>query len=142
MGDVILHLNYVHVLVVTLAGFVLGCLWLHGPLFGKPWMAEMNFTKESMEAAMRKQGMANFFIKGFVFTLLGTFGLAALIAAHGSPNWKAGAAFGAFVGLFGPGVRLLNGASWENWSVKLQAINLGNEVAIYAFQGAILGAWH
>jgi len=142
MRDVIIHLNYVHVLVVTVAGFLLGCLWLHGPLFGKPWMAEMKFTKESMEAAMRQQGMAKVFIKGFGFTLLSTFGLAVLVAAHGSPNWKLGAAFGAFVGLFGPGVRMLNGAIWEGRSVKLQAINLGHEVAIYALQGAILGAWH
>jgi hypothetical protein len=86
--------------------------------------------------------MARLFIKGFVLTLLGTFGLAALIAAHGSPDWKHGAAFGAFVGLFGPGVRLLNGACLENKSVKLQAINLGHEVVVYALQGAILGAWH
>ena len=91
---------------------------------------------------MKKQGMAKVFIKGFVFTLLSTFGLAALIAAHGSPNWKHGAAFGIFVGLFGPGVRLLNAAIWENKSVKLQAIDLGHEVAVYALQGAILGAWH
>jgi len=142
MRDVIIHLNYVHVLVVTVAGFILGCLWLHGPLFGNARMAEMKLTKESMEAAMKRQGMANGFLKGFGFTLLGTFGLAALIAAHGSPNWQHGAAFGAFVGLFGPGVRLLNGAVWENQSVKLQAINLGQEVAVYAVQGALLGAWH
>ena len=42
----------------------------------------------------------------------------------------------------GPGVRLLNGAIWENKSVKLQAIDLSHEVAVYAVQGAILGAWH
>ena len=142
MRDVIIHLNYVHVLVVAIAGFILGCLWLHGPLFGKQWLAEMKLTKESMEAAMKQQGMAKVFLQGFGFTLLSTFGLAALIAAHGSPNWKHGAAFGAFVGLFGPGVRLLGFAVWENKSVKLQAITLGHEIAVYALQGAILGAWH
>jgi hypothetical protein len=142
MRDAIAHLNYIHVLVVTIAGFILGCLWSHGPLFGKAWMAEMKFTEESMEAAMKKQGMAQFFIKSFVLTLLGTFGLAVLVAVHGAANWKHGAAFGAFVGLFGPGVRQLMEAGWENRSVKLQAINLGHEVAVYALQGAILGAWH
>lgn len=142
MKDAILHLNYLHVLVVTVAGFVVGCLWLHGPLFGPAWRAEMKFTKESMEAAMAKQGMAKFFLRGLGFTFLGTFGLAVLIAAHGTADWKHGAAFGAFVGLLGPGVRLLNGTVWENPSLKLQAINLGHEVAIYAVQGAILGAWH
>ncbi len=142
MRDAITHLNYIHVLLVTVAGFIVGCLWSHGPLFGNAWMAEMKLTKESMEAAMKKQGMAAFFIRGFVLTLLGTFGLAALIAAHGSPNWKHGAAFGAFVGLFGPGVRMLNDACWENKSFKLQAINLGHEVVVFGLQGAILGGWH
>ena len=142
MRDVILHLNYVHVLVVTIAGFVLGCLWSHGPLFGNAWMAEMKMTKESMEAAMKKQGMGIFFLKGFLFTLLGTFGLAALVAAHGSPNWKHGAAFGAFVGAFGPVARMLNASLLEDRSVKLQAINAGHEIAVYALQGAIFGAWH
>ena len=142
MRDVILHLNYVHVLVVTIAGFVLGCLWSHGPLFGNAWMAEMKFTKESREAAMRQQGMVKFFIKGFGLTLLGTFGLAALVAAHGVPNWKHGAAFGAFIGAFGPVARMLNASIWEDRSVKLQAIDAGHEIAVYALQGAILGAWH
>ena len=142
MRDVILHLNYVHVLVVTIAGFVLGCLWCHGPLFGNAWMTEMKMTKESMEAAMKQQGMGIFFLKGFLFTLLGTFGLAALIAAHGSPNWKHGAAFGAFIGAFGPVARMLNANLMENHSVKLSAINASHEIAVYALQGAILGAWH
>jgi hypothetical protein len=139
MRNVILHLNYLHVLVVTVAGFLLGWLW-YGPLCGKVWMREMKFTKESMEEAMKK-GMAGYFIKGFVFTLLSTFGLAALIALLGAHNWKHGAALGGFIGLLGPGVRVLNGACWENKSVTLQAINVGHEVALYALQGAILGAW-
>lgn len=142
MRSVILHLNYLHVLVVTVAGFILGCLWSHGPLFGKQWMAEMKLTPESMEALMKRQGMGVFFLKGFGYTLLGTFGLAVLIALYGARDWQHGAAFGAFVGLLGPGVRLLHAAAWENHSIKLQAINLGYEVAIYTLQGAILGAWH
>jgi hypothetical protein len=105
-------------------------------------MAEMKLTRESMEAALRREGMAAHFLKGFTLTLLSTFGLAVLLAAHVAPNWKHGAAFGLFVGLLGPGVRLLTFAGWENHSAKLQAINLGHEVAIYALQGAILGAWH
>ena len=68
--------------------------------------------------------------------------LAALVAAHGSPNWKHGAAFGAFVGAFGPAVRMLNASIWEDRSVKLQAINASHEIAVYTLQGAILGAWH
>ena len=141
MRDVITHLNYIHVLVVAAAGFTLGWLW-YSVLFGKVWMAEMKITEEMMKENCAKKGMAGYFIKGFLFTLLGTFGLAALIAAHGVQNWKHGAAFGAFIGVFVVTARMLNGGVWENRSLKLQAINAGHEFVLFALQGAILGAWH
>ena len=141
MRNIILRLDYVHVLVVAIAGFMLGWLW-YSVLFGKAWMAEMKITPEMVKEDQAQGGMAGYFIKGFVFTLLGTFGLAALLVAHGTPNWKHGAALGAFIGLFGPVMRMLNGSVWEKRSVKLQLINAGHEVALYALQGAILGAWH
>ena len=37
---------------------------------------------------------------------------------------------------------MLNASLWEDRSVKLSAINAGHEIAVYALQGAILGAWH
>jgi hypothetical protein len=141
MRDVIPHLNYVHVLYVSIAGFMLGWLWF-SLLFGKAWMAEMKITPEMVKEAQAKGGMAGDLIKGFLFTLLSTFGLAALIAAHGAPNWKHGAAFGVFIGLFGPVMRMANGAVFEKKSVKLQLINAGHEVVLYALQGAVLGMWH
>jgi len=140
MRDVLSHLNYVHVLVVTVAGFMLGALW-YSVLFGKAWMAEMKITPEMAAAERAKGGMAGFLVKGFVLTLLSTLGLAALIVAHGSPNWKHGAAFVLFVGLFGPVMRLLNGGVYEKKSLKLQLINAGHEAVLYVLQGAILGAW-
>lgn len=140
MMQAILSLNYVAVLVVTVIGFLLGWLWYSPALFAKPWMAEMKFTEESMKAAMA-QGMAKKFAKGFLFTLLSTFALAVLIKAHGSDGWLKGAEFGAFVGLLIVGARMFNGGVWENRSLRLQAINLGHEVVLFAVQGAILGVW-
>ena len=40
------------------------------------------------------------------------------------------------------GERMLNASLLENHSVKLSAINASHEIAVYALQGAILGAWH
>ncbi len=141
MRDVLSHLNYVHVLVVAIAGFMVGALW-YSVLFGKVWMAEMKITPEMAAADRAKGGMAGYFIKSFIYTLLGTVGLAALIAAHGTPNWKHGASFGAFVGLFGPVMRMSNGGVYEKRSLQLQLINAGHEVVLYTLQGAMLGAWH
>ncbi len=141
MRNVILHLNYVHVLVVTVAGFMLGFLW-YSVLFGKVWMAEMKITPEMVQADQATNSMAGYLLRGFLLTFLSTFGIAALVAAHDVHNWKHGAAYGLFVGLFGPVMRMLNGGVYEKRSLKLQLINASHEAALYALQGAILGVWH
>lgn len=140
MRDAIAHLNYVAVLVATVAGFLFGWLW-YSVLFGKIWMAEMKITPERMEEC-RKKGMAIYFVQGLLFTLLSTLGLATLLVAHGTPNWKHGAAVGAFVGLFIAAMRQANTGTWEDKSVKLRVINGAHEVVMFALQGAILGGWH
>jgi hypothetical protein len=139
MRDVILHLNYLHVLVVALAGFLIGWLWF-GVLFGRVWMAEMKISREAADA-VKAQGMAKFMLGGFALTLLGTFGLAALVAAHHVPNWKHGAAYGMFIGACVAAARVVNGGIWESKSLKLHAINAAHELALFTVQGAILGAW-
>jgi hypothetical protein len=139
MRNVIPQLNYLHVLVVAVVGFLLGWLWF-GVLFGRMWMAEMKITREAADA-IKAKGMAKFMLSGFVLTLLGTFGLAALVAAHGVPNGKHGAAYGMFIGVFVAAARIANGGIWESKSLKLLAITTAHEVALYTVQGAILGAW-
>lgn len=140
MTQAILSLDYLAVLAVTVVGFLFGWLWHSPVMFGKAWMAEMKITDAMMKAAAGR-GMAAYFIKGFLYTLISTFGLAVLVEIRGSPNWIRGAVFGAFVGLVVLGARLLNAALWENRSLRLLAINLGHEVVLFTLQGAILGAW-
>jgi hypothetical protein len=137
----IIHLNYLAVLAITVAGFMLGWLWYSPVLFIKPWMAEMKITPEQMKAATQK-GVAKFFIRGFLLTLFSTFGLAVLISRFHEIDWLKGLGFGAFVGLFGPVVRMMNNSVWEMRSLKLQAINGGHDIALFALQGALLALWH
>jgi hypothetical protein len=140
MTHAILTLNYLHVLVVTVAGFLLGWLWHSPVLFAKPWMAEMKLTEEDMKAAAEK-GMAKFFILGFLFTFISTFGLAAILNAHRPTWWGGGALVGGFIGLCVVGARFLNNGVWEQRSWKLMAINVGHEVTLFALQGTILTVW-
>ncbi len=132
-------LNYLAVLVVTVVGFLLGWLWYSPLCLAKPWMAEMKFTKESMEGS--KPQMPLLFGKCLLYTFLSTFALAALISSHGSENWMKGAEFGLFVGALVVGMRLLNGSLWEQRSLKLPAINVGHEIVLFTVQGTILGVW-
>lgn len=140
MTRAILTLNSVEVITVAVIGFFLSWLW-HSPLlFAKPWMAEMKLSEADMRAAAEK-GMAKFFILGFLFTLLSTFGLAAFLNAHRPTWWGGGALVGGFFGLCIVGARFLNSGVWEQRSWKLMAIGVGHEVTLFAVQGTILAVW-
>jgi len=137
MTNALGSLNWLAVIVVTVAGFMIGWLW-YGVLFGKAWMAEMKITPE---AAAAKPNMARFFITGFVLTLISTFALAWILRGHGTASAMKGAEWGAMIGLLLVGARLANGGVWECRSLKLQAINVGHELVMFAVQGAILAVW-
>ena len=127
-------------IVTAVLGFLVGWLWYSPLLFAKPWMREMNLTEENMKAAAAK-GMAGFFIRGFVYTLISTVALAVLVEMRPSQNIVKGAGIGAFVGLLIVGSRMLNSAVWEQKSAKLMAIVVGHEVVLFTLQGAILAIW-
>jgi hypothetical protein len=141
MHNALTHLNYLAVFVTTVAGFMIGWLWYSPVLFIKPGKAEMKITEQQMQD-VAQQGMAKFFIQGFVYTLVSTMGLAVLIKAHGTTDCVKGAELGLFVGAILIGSRLLSNGVWECRSFKLQAINIGHEVVLFAVQGAILAVWH
>jgi hypothetical protein len=138
--NAIVHLNYIAVLVTTVAGMMLGWLW-YGPLFGQRWIKEMKITPE-MLAESRRKGMAVYLVPAVLFTLLSTCGLATLLVALGTPNWKHGAAVGMFVGVFIAAMRQLNTGTWEGQSLNLRGLNAAQEVVLFGLQGAMLGAWH
>lgn len=136
----VLHPNYVAILVVTIASFLFGWLWYSPLLFAKAWMAEMKFTPEKMQAA--KPGMARLMATSLLYTLASTFAVASIITAHRSESALKGAMYGGFLGALVVAPRLLNGGLWENRSVRLQAITVGHEFALFVLQGAVFAAWH
>jgi len=140
MTQAILTLNYIHVLVVAIGGFMIGWLWYSPVLFAKPWIREMKITDEMMQQA-REDGMMKFFVLGFVFTFISTFGLAAILNAHRPTWWGGGALVGGFIGACIAGSRILNTSVWERRSFTLMAINFFHEVVLFAAQGAVLAVW-
>ena len=131
-------LNYLAVIVVAIAGFIIGWLW-YGVLFGKAWMAEMKITPEAAAAAKSK--MAKFFAGGFLCTVVSTFALAWLLAAHHTAGALKGTELGAMLGLLLVGARFANSGVWEQRTCKLTVINVAHEVVMFAVQGAILAVW-
>ncbi len=137
MTHAILSLNYLHVLVVTVVGFLFGWLW-HSPLlFSRLWLEGLKLTEEDMQ----ERGMVKPMVLGFLFTFISTFGLAAFLNAHRPTWWGGGALVGGFVGLCIVGARFINNGVWEQRSWKLIAINAGHEFLLFAIQGTILAVW-
>ncbi len=132
------HIDWIPILVVTLIGFALGAIW-YTALFGKAWQVEMKLGAEECEKA--KGHMAPSLIKGFILTLISTFGLWLLIDSHGVLGYRRGAAYRAGVGRGVVGGRREKRGVWGGEYGKLLAINVGHEVLLFAIQGAIFGHW-
>lgn len=67
-------INYLAVVVAAIAAMVLGFVW-YGPLFGKPWMQLMGFTKDTIDQ-MKGKGMT----KNYVLMMVGALVMAYVLA--------------------------------------------------------------
>ncbi|WP_438480401.1 DUF1761 domain-containing protein [Oleiharenicola lentus] len=140
MLHVLQQLNYLAILVTSVAGITLGWIWYSQLLFAQAWMDETKFTPEAIKAKTGK-GIGGMFFRSFVHMLLSTFGLSVILHWQGVQNGWHGAGYGLFVGVFLIGVRLVNGGMWEQRTFKLQCITIGHEVALFTLQGALLAVW-
>lgn len=129
-----IHINYLAVFVAALLGFIIGGLW-YGPLFGKQWMKEMNFTEESLKNA----NMAKIFGFSFVLSLVISFNLAAFLGEKADLMW--GLTAGALAGIgwvaASIGITYLFGRK----SLKLFLIDAGYQAVTYTLMGGLLGVW-
>jgi hypothetical protein len=131
-------INYLAVLVATVLSFLLGWLWYSPLLFAKPWMAEMGFTKESMDQAM-KEGMAKQMVLGFIIAFVTAFYLAHYIKG----GMDMGDAIMWSAGLWAGIVVTTNAADyiWGKRSMKLFIINMGHHLAVFIAVAILLSLW-
>ncbi|HEU4471465.1 MAG TPA: DUF1761 domain-containing protein [Flavisolibacter sp.] len=90
------QLEWLHILVATLAYFSLGAIW-YGPLFSKKWIAYhgINVNDPGM-----KKGVAGIMLLSFVLFFLVTTGLAILIGRLELAGVLSGLKLGLFTGTF------------------------------------------
>lgn len=134
-------INWLAVLVATLASFALGAVW-YSVLFKKAWIREVGMSEETM-----KQGanMAKIFGTCLLLTAIMCFGMATITQGHPMAalnGWQEGLYHGLFVGICfvapSTGINYL----YQRKSFTLWAIDAGYQVAFLVLMGAILGAWH
>ena len=131
--------NYWIVLVAAVAGMVIGFLWF-GPLFGKQYMALMNFDKKKMQEA-KKKGMGKTYALAYLTSLVMAYVLAYFVSYAGAKTIADGAALGFLVWIGFFATTQLGMVLWEGKPVKLYVITTLHYLVTLAVMAAILAVW-
>ncbi len=139
------HINYVAVLVAGMAAWIVGAVW-YSALFGKAWMKIMGADKLDKAAIeqMRKDGMTYMAVI-FLASLLGAYVLARFIGWLGMTTAVGGmrVAFLAWLGFAVPeslGDAMFSGKD-RSLVWPMAGIRIGHYLVGFLVMGAIIGAW-
>lgn len=129
-------INWVGVAVAAVAAFILGSLW-YGPLFSKPWMAELGKTVK--ERSGPRPALAPLLVTQFAATVITTIVLAIIIERFG-PGVLTGLTVGLLCGAGFAATAKLGDVLFSQASTsKRYWIEAGNQLVTYALIGAIYG---
>lgn len=127
-------LNWLAILVATVAGFVIGGIW-YGPLFGNAWMSALGKSPDDIQPSPKP------FVISFFTALITAIVLAVLINALGISTLGGGVVIGLLIGVGFIATAMASDSAFCGWGVKLWLIQSGYRVLYSAVMGAILAAW-
>jgi hypothetical protein len=129
------QINWLSVIVATLAAFGLGSLWYSPVLVGKAWQSEIKMSDEDIKDANMPMIFGGAFILNFI----------AAVVLDMFLGKDATLVFGLIAGLL-VAIAWIATALGTNYlfsrkSLKLFLIDAGYYIIYYAVMGIILGAW-
>lgn len=128
--------NYLAVLVVTLASMMLGTVWYAQRVFGKEWMRLSGLSegdaKENRGAPM---------ILMLIGALVSSYVMAHFVDFAAATTLADGARVGAWIGIGFVFTAAMGESIFSHKPAKLVAINGGYQVVNLIMIGAILAAW-
>ncbi|MFZ5608908.1 MAG: DUF1761 domain-containing protein [Pseudomonadota bacterium] len=128
-------LNWLAIIVATLAAMAVGGLWYSPAVAGKAWMALTHFNKET--APKPGPTMAKATVANFILAIL----MAGILARMGYQSLVGGAGVGAILAALVIGPAVYPNYAFEGRSMKLFALHMGNTIIAMTVMGAIIGAW-
>lgn len=135
--------NFLAVLVAAVVSMVLGTLW-YGPLFGKPWMKLMDWTKAEI-AAGKKKSMGGMYALQLIGSLLMAYVLAHALVFASTYQQVTGISAGLMVGFWNwlgfIAPVTLGTVLWEGKSWKLWILNNGYYLVTLCSMGLVLAWW-
>ena len=137
--EIFSHINWLAVIVATLAYFMLGAVWYSKALFGSKWAALLKLDTSNPDL---KKGMGKMMALSFLLMLISTLGLALLVVFINFDNQiiygiKLGLLTG---GLFASAAVSINYV-YENKPSGLYLINNGYHVLGHIVAAVILIMW-
>jgi hypothetical protein len=126
--------NWVAVIVATVAGIIIGFVWYAPPVFGRRWA-----RASGIDLPQPGQVQPSTYIGAVVTALVTAYVLAVLSRGLGAATPVDGAMVGVVVWLGFVATWLASGVFFERRSTEWWAINAGQAVVSLAIMGAIIG---
>ena len=133
-------INYLAVLLATIAAYLVGWAW-YGGIFKNAWMGAHGLTPERMAAMKEARSPAVAMGVGFATQLATAFGLALLLVWTGYQTWQHGLAVAVFVWFFFSGTVGLMTTMYQGKTLVAFVIDAGYQLVYFALMGSIIGAW-
>lgn len=128
--------NWLAVLVATVAAMVIGFLW-YGPVFGKIWMAAMGKTQEEIRAA----GSSMAIPISVITALITALALAVVMNAAGADTVSEGIVWGLFASIGFIATSQMNNAVYEGRNSTVTMLYIFYQLFTLAVMGTIIAAW-
>lgn len=136
-------INWLAVVVASVASFIIGFVWFSPPVFFNRWWKAMGRKPEDMEQ-MDGMSMAPVFALTVVAILVQATVLAAVIELSRAAGNDVGLGSGALIGLIlGAGIAAaasIGHRMFGGYSLKVWAIEVGQDTVCLTVMGAIIGA--
>ena len=137
--DFLSNINWLAVLVATVAYFMLGALWYSKALFGPTWARLVNLDMNNPDL---KKGMGGMMVSTFILMAIVTFGLEVLILKIGfAQEFMFGIKLGLLTGLAFATTAVSINYVYERRPANLYLINNGYHVIGHVVVATILVLW-
>lgn len=137
-------INWLAVLVASLASFVIGFIWFGPKTFFPVWWRAMGRSLDEMtgKGATPMPVVFGLTIVGIVVQATVLAAVIELLRLSGqSVGWSAGAITGALMGVGFAAAASLSHRLFGGFSLTVWLIEVGQDIVCLAAMGAILGAW-
>jgi hypothetical protein len=134
--DLFSQINWLAVLVASLAYFFLGAIW-YSALFRNAWIKATGIV---MNDDARK-GIAAIMIASFITVVITCAGLAFFITRFRMGNWMTGCKVGLIAGICFSAATICNSYLYEKRPIALSAINSLYNIVGCVIAGIIIAIW-